>query len=236
MKPQLRCYEAFRKRNMKRSARLLFRVAKPRFIGRSPASWSCFATRFMRRQARFIEKSTCFRKCFFLVGAGGFVTTEVVMKSCFARWNPSRARMKSSAYGLRWNEIRLHLPAKRDFIAKRFHPPKVDFFRRRRISLKKALALASAFFWWERVDSDHRSQWQQIYSLPPLAARERSLILLLSALLRQRMILYHKGLRLSRVFCKNSSNFFRTNTTFILYHKKIPLSRKSSASRTISPM
>jgi len=27
----------------------------------------------------------------------------------------------------------LSLPEKRDFIAKRFHPPKVDFFRRRRI-------------------------------------------------------------------------------------------------------
>ena len=30
------------------------------------------------------------------------------------------------------------------------------------------------FIWWERVDSDHRSHWQQIYSLPPLATRERS--------------------------------------------------------------
>ena len=26
--------------------------------------------------------------------------------------------------------------------------------------------------WWGKVDSNHRSQWQQIYSLPPLAARE----------------------------------------------------------------
>jgi len=41
---------------------------------------------------------------------------------------------------------------KADFIAKRFHPPKVDFFRRRRISLKKALARASAFFWCGRQD------------------------------------------------------------------------------------
>ena len=49
------------------------------------------------------------------------------------------------------------------------------------ISLKKALAFASAFFWWGMVDSDHRSQWQQIYSLPPLAAREIPLILLGSA-------------------------------------------------------
>ena len=29
-------------------------------------------------------------------------------------------------------------------------------------------------FWWERVDSNHRSQRQQIYSLPPLATRELS--------------------------------------------------------------
>ena len=28
--------------------------------------------------------------------------------------------------------------------------------------------------WWERVDSDHRSETQQIYSLPPLTAREHS--------------------------------------------------------------
>ena len=28
--------------------------------------------------------------------------------------------------------------------------------------------------WWERVDSDHRRETQQIYSLPPLATREHS--------------------------------------------------------------
>ncbi len=32
--------------------------------------------------------------------------------------------------------------------------------------------------WWERVDSNHRSYQQQIYSLPPLAARELSHILM----------------------------------------------------------
>ena len=32
-------------------------------------------------------------------------------------------------------------------------------------------------FWWERVDSDHRSKMQQIYSLSPLATRERSQII-----------------------------------------------------------
>ena len=94
------------------------------------------------------------------------------MKSCWARWNPSK---------LGWNLRRVAsdemksattLPAKRDFITKWFHPPQVDFSRRRRIKLKKAKSYDLAFFWWGMVDSDHRSQWQQIYSLPPLAARE----------------------------------------------------------------
>ena len=29
-----------------------------------------------------------------------------------------------------------------------------------------------SLFWWRRVDSNHRSETQQIYSLPPLATRE----------------------------------------------------------------
>ena len=29
-----------------------------------------------------------------------------------------------------------------------------------------------SFCWWGMVDSDHRSETQQIYSLPPLATRE----------------------------------------------------------------
>ena len=28
--------------------------------------------------------------------------------------------------------------------------------------------------WWEKMDSNHRSETQQIYSLPPLATREHS--------------------------------------------------------------
>ena len=46
---------------------------------------------------------------------------------------------------------------------------------RRQTSFKKRTFVGKqkcVFCWWERVDSDHRSQWQQIYSLPPLAARE----------------------------------------------------------------
>ena len=41
--------------------------------------------------------------------------------------------------------------------------------------IKKSRANGTTFFeWWERVDSNHRSRRQQIYSLPPLATRERS--------------------------------------------------------------
>jgi len=40
-----------------------------------------------------------------------------------------QARMKSSAKASDEIKSASHLSAKRDFIAKRFHPPKVDFFR-----------------------------------------------------------------------------------------------------------
>ena len=46
---------------------------------------------------------------------------------------------------------------------------------RRQTSFKKRTFVGRqkcVFCWWGKVDSDHRSQWQQIYSLPPLAARE----------------------------------------------------------------
>ena len=39
---------------------------------------------------------------------------------------------------------------------------------------QKTDLLVGFLFWWERVDSDHRRQSQQIYSLPPLATREHS--------------------------------------------------------------
>ncbi len=53
---------------------------------------------------------------------------------------------------------------------------------RRRILEKKHLRLQVLFFWWGKVDSDHRSQRQQIYSLPPLATREFPHIQLRSSL------------------------------------------------------
>ena len=38
----------------------------------------------------------------------------------------------------------------------------------------RASCIQLALMWWERMDSNHRSRRQQIYSLPPLAARELS--------------------------------------------------------------
>ena len=46
---------------------------------------------------------------------------------------------------------------------------------RRQTSFKKRTFVGRqkcVFCWWGKLDSDQRSQWQQIYSLPPLAARE----------------------------------------------------------------
>lgn len=56
----------------------------------------------------------------------------------------------------------------------------------RRISILRGL------FWWELVDSNHRSIKQQIYSLSPLATRESSLIQL-SALDFRVLDYYSKG-------------------------------------------
>ena len=39
---------------------------------------------------------------------------------------------------------------------------------------KKCPAFSCRTFWWEKMDSNHRSWKQQIYSLPPLATREFS--------------------------------------------------------------
>ena len=39
---------------------------------------------------------------------------------------------------------------------------------------KNSILISGCCFWWERVDLNHRSETQQIYSLPPLATRELS--------------------------------------------------------------
>ena len=50
------------------------------------------------------------------------------------------------------------------------------------IQNKKRDTLAGISFWWELVDSNHRSIKQQIYSLSPLATRESSHIHLYACL------------------------------------------------------
>ena len=48
-------------------------------------------------------------------------------------------------------------------------------------------------FWWELVDSNHRSIKQQIYSLSPLATRESSHIHLCAAMSPGDVCYYSKG-------------------------------------------
>ena len=49
-------------------------------------------------------------------------------------------------------------------------------------------------FWWELVDSNHRSIKQQIYSLSPLATRESSLIQFVAAVSPGDICYYSRGL------------------------------------------
>ena len=104
------------------------------------------------------------------------VSLASLMKSCVARWNPRK---------LGWNlrraasdEIKSasSITALAGFhrvaissTAGGFLPPTADLVEKSTHCLGRQMC---AFFWWGMVDSDHRSQWQQIYSLPPLAARE----------------------------------------------------------------
>ena len=91
-------------------------------------------------------------------------------------WNNSPRELWNISLRSMWNEIRLFTFAKQIFHSGAishggaiFHSPKANFVEKSTHCLGRQMC---AFFWWGMVDSDHRSQWQQIYSLPPLAARE----------------------------------------------------------------
>ena len=73
-----------------------------------------------------------------------------------------------------WNEICPHSRSEYFTRRRRISHFAVIFHLPARANFVEKSTLARAFFWWERVDSDHRSHRQQIYSLPPLATRERS--------------------------------------------------------------
>ena len=101
-----------------------------------------------------------------------------LMKSCDAGWSPRFARMKSSACRLRWNEIRLFYPHEVGFHCEAISPHasgicsvRKDGFRWKKHLRKQVLF--SGGRWWIRTTEVER---QQIYSLPPLAAREISLM------------------------------------------------------------
>ena len=67
----------------------------------------------------------------------------------------------------------------------------------RRISILRGL------FWWELVDSNHRSIKQQIYSLSPLATRESSHILFVHPAFECLIIIANNGAK-----CKPFFAFF----------------------------
>ena len=104
----------------------------------------------IKKLLRFIEWSTDF------VGVKQKSSTSV-KHSLVLVWSKAH-------FNIPWAEGSLHR-AKSCFI---FHAPQVRFIE------KRPSRLTWSFFWWEKVDSNHRSRWQQIYSLPPLAAREFS--------------------------------------------------------------
>ena len=72
-----------------------------------------------------------------------------------------------------WNEIN-PLTRRSAFHTRSVFHARSAFHKSRKgfISLKKARSYERAFFWWGKVDSNHRRHSQQIYSLSPLATRE----------------------------------------------------------------
>ena len=89
----------------------------------------------------------------------------------------------------------------------------------------KTLFRRSAFFWWKRVDSNHRSRWRQIYRLLPLAARE--LFRLFSCLIKSGLELVD-GLEPPTCWLQISCSTNWATPAWnarLIYHKKIELSR-----------
>ena len=83
----------------------------------------------------------------------------ILMKSCFARWNPRYTRMKSSACGFRWNQIRPIYPREVGFHhevisshARGIYPVRKDGF-----SWKNLILFGWGFFWWAIKDSEQGS-------------------------------------------------------------------------------
>ena len=91
-------------------------------------------------------------------------------------WNNFCRNCEIENYHFLWNEINPHAARRISHCEAIFHARRVfhkswkDLFRWK----KRTEFFSTLFSWWERVDSNHRSYKQQIYSLSPLATRELS--------------------------------------------------------------
>ena len=143
-------------------------------------------------------------------------------------WNNSPRELWNISLRSMWNEIRLFTFAKQIFHSGAishggaiFHSPKANFVEKSTHCLGRQMC---AFFWWGMVDSDHRSQWQQIYSLPPLAAREIPLILLGSAQAKP-WSWWSESNQQPADYKSAALPLSHTSGTRILYHKRLYMSR-----------
>ena len=126
-------------------------MCEAHFIHRRCTSYARHTS--LARRANFIEKSTCFRKCFFLVGEDGFVCIFIPLWGMKIKvLTPSSRRQatvpRTVAFWIFESALQ---PSKRT---------------------KRPIQKGLVFLWWGRTDSNHRSETQQIYSLSPLATRE----------------------------------------------------------------
>ena len=149
------------------------------------------------------------------------------MKSCYARWNPSK---------LGWNlrrvasdEIKsaLTIPTKSDFIAKRFHltqvgflPPSADLVEKSTHCLGRQMC---AFFWRRERDSNPRKLSFQRFSRPPQSTTLPSLHILLCvfydrfAFLRRRSNYACVDLIATYIICKPGGNVNRFYWILVKY-------------------
>ena len=103
----------------------------------------------------------------FLVGFG--LSYQITPKACMESmqsivWNPLQDGMESSRRKCTFGDaMRL----------RRYHT-RLRVIPYQACGLDKKIRQVSTcrIFWWGEMDSNHRSRWQQIYSLPPLATRE----------------------------------------------------------------
>ena len=97
---------------------------------------------------------------------------------------------------------RISLPEGQFHRRRRFHPPaRVDFVE------KRPCLTTRSFFWWGKVDSNHRRRCQQIYSLSPLATREFPQIMM--PCFTARCILPQTARRVNRIYKKNTRENFK---------------------------